>query len=98
MLGMKDGFVEERGDVVVVEVIDDPPAGPLAATVHVDRRRIGGLSLAQALLAFPFMTLKVIASIHWQALRLWLKRVPVYTHPKKLPSLNQGGAHEAKPQ
>jgi DUF1365 family protein len=23
----------------------------------------------------------VIAGIHWQALRLWLKRVPVHTHP-----------------
>ena len=37
----------------------------------------------RVLLAFPFMTLKVIASIHWQALKLWLKRVPVYTHPAK---------------
>jgi uncharacterized protein len=35
------------------------------------------------LLRFPFMTLRVIASIHWQALKLWLKRVPVYTHPAK---------------
>jgi DUF1365 family protein len=23
----------------------------------------------------------VIAAIHWQALRLWLKRVPVHDHP-----------------
>jgi DUF1365 family protein len=29
------------------------------------------------------MTLKVIVAIHWQALRLWLKRVPVYDHPDK---------------
>ncbi len=36
------------------------------------------------LLTFPFMTLRVIMSIHWQALRLWLKRVPVQTHPKKI--------------
>jgi hypothetical protein len=38
-------------------------------------------SLATTLLRFPFMTLKVIAAIHWEALRLWLKRVPVHDHP-----------------
>ena len=65
---------------------------------RLERREIGGAALAHALLAFPFMTLKVIAAIHWQALRLWLKRVPFHTHPKKLPSLNQGGAHKANPQ
>jgi DUF1365 family protein len=29
------------------------------------------------------MTLKIVFAIHWQALRLWLKRVPVYDHPAK---------------
>lgn len=29
---------------------------------------------------YPMMTLKVIAGIHWEALRLWLKGVPVYRH------------------
>jgi DUF1365 family protein len=29
------------------------------------------------------MTLKVIAAIHWEALRLWLKRVPVHDHPAR---------------
>jgi DUF1365 family protein len=27
------------------------------------------------------MTLKVIAAIHFQALRLWLKRTPFHAHP-----------------
>jgi hypothetical protein len=27
---------------------------------------------------FPLITLKVIGLIHWQALRLWLKRVPFF--------------------
>jgi DUF1365 family protein len=48
-----------------------------------DRRRINGWSLARVLLRFPLMTSKVIFAIHWEALRLWLKRCPVYTHRGK---------------
>ena len=29
------------------------------------------------------MTAKVTLAIHWNALLLWLKRVPFHTHPKK---------------
>ncbi len=34
-----------------------------------------------ALVAFPLFSLGVIARIHWQALRLWLARVPFYRKP-----------------
>lgn len=51
------------------------------ATLALERRPIASGVLAR----FPFMTLKVIAAIHWQALRLWLKGVPVHTHPAKVP-------------
>jgi len=30
------------------------------------------------------MTAKVVAAIHFEALRLFLKRVPVFTHPDKV--------------
>ena len=40
-----------------------------------------GLTLAAAT-AFPCGdTLMVVARIHWQALRLWRKRVPFFTKP-----------------
>jgi DUF1365 family protein len=29
------------------------------------------------------MTAKVAAAIYWQALRLWIKRTPLFTHPDK---------------
>jgi DUF1365 family protein len=38
-------------------------------------------ALLALLAAFPFMTLKVIAAIHWQAFRLWRKRTPFHGHP-----------------
>ena len=34
-----------------------------------------------AFFGMPLMTLGVVARIHWQALRLWAKRVPFFTKP-----------------
>jgi len=36
-------------------------------------------ALRRAAWSHPFMTLGVMARIHWQALQLWLKRVPVHS-------------------
>ena len=38
-------------------------------------------ALAGAFLRYPWMTIGVIARIHYQALRLWLKRVPFFSKP-----------------
>ncbi|MEE4217525.1 MAG: DUF1365 domain-containing protein [Xanthomonadales bacterium] len=53
------------------------------ATLILQRREISARSLAAVLFNFPLMTVKVVAAIHWQALRLWLKSVPVHDHPGK---------------
>jgi len=53
------------------------------ATLSLKRVEITGASLARVLVQYPLLTLRVIVGIHWQALRLWLKKVPVYDHPDK---------------
>jgi hypothetical protein len=53
------------------------------ATMILNRRCINGRSLAGVLLRFPLMTAKVIVAIYWEALRLWAKRCPVYSHSGK---------------
>ncbi len=55
------------------------------ATLALAREEIAGASLAKALAGYPLMTAKVVAMIHWQALKLWLKRTPFHTHPSKVP-------------
>ena len=54
------------------------------ATLQLRRRPWNRRELHRVLAAYPLMTLRVIGAIHWEALRLWLKRIPVFTHPRKL--------------
>lgn len=54
------------------------------ATLELSRRPWTARSLHSALARHPFVTLKVIAAIHWEALKLYRKKVPVYTKPNSV--------------
>jgi len=41
----------------------------------------GTAALLRAFFAYPWMTLGVMLRIHWQAARLWAKRVPFFSKP-----------------
>jgi uncharacterized protein len=45
-------------------------------------RALTPASVRAAFFGMPLMTLGVIARIHWQALRLWLKHVPFFRKPR----------------
>ena len=55
------------------------------ATMRLRRTEIAGAALARVLAQYPFMTAKVIGAIYWQALKLWIKGVPVHAHPGTRP-------------
>ena len=60
------------------------------ATLVLQRREISAASLARVLVNFPLMTVKVVTAIYWQALRLWLKSVPLHDHPAKRQATVEG--------
>ncbi len=45
----------------------------LSATFNGDAKSLGTAALSVCLLKIPFMTWKIMAGIHWEALKLWLK-------------------------
>jgi uncharacterized protein len=51
------------------------------AALSLQRRSLSSSSLARVLWRYPLMTAQVVGAIHWQALRLWLKRNPIRDHP-----------------
>jgi len=50
------------------------------ATLKLKKRKITSKNLAMALIQFPFVTMKIVFAIYYQALRLWLKRIPFVNH------------------
>ena len=77
MRALRDG--RER---TIARIDYDDAQGPLLQTsVAGTLEPLTTASLRGVLLSHPLMTLGVIARIHWQALRLWLKRVPFFHKP-----------------
>ena len=80
-------FSRESGPIQVAMALAEPDGPHMAPQFHalltLRPVPITARSLATTLLQFPLMTVKVIVAIHWEALRLWLKRVPVFDPPVK---------------
>ncbi len=66
---------------VHMEVLDGE-SRDFDATLVMQRHELNGASLARVLLRYPAMTARIVAAIHWQALLIFLRRNPVYDHPK----------------
>jgi DUF1365 family protein len=71
--------------------IDDYRGGErvLVSTVTGAREELTAANLARFSIRYPLVTLKVIFLIHWEALRLWLKKIP-FRLKEAEPELQQG--------
>ena len=61
---------------------DDDQGALLQTSVSGHLQPLTATSARRAFFGMPMMSLGVIARIHWQALRLWLKRVPFVSKPE----------------
>ena len=70
------------GERLAVAITSRDADGPmLTAVLDMKRRPLTDAALLRTFAAMPLMTFKVIAAIGWEALKLWLRRVPVHHLP-----------------
>jgi len=66
--------VRPPGARVQLRILEADREGPLlAATFNGSHRTLNTKGLLRAFFALPLVTIKIMAAIHWEALRLWLK-------------------------
>lgn len=73
----------DENTLACIDYHDDggEPAALLKTSVSGVARRVTSTSVLRAFFGYPLMTVGVVARIHIQALRLWLRRVPFFTKP-----------------
>ena len=67
---------------VKLRILETDRTGPLlAATFHGERSALTSAQLLRSFFALPLVTLKIVAAIHWEALRLWVKGARLVPRP-----------------
>lgn len=74
--------VPDERQILVVRAHDED-GHLLTASYTAERQVLSVCGLLRYFFSVPFLTFKVIAGIHWEALRLWVKKVPVFAHQSK---------------
>lgn len=67
------------------------------STLMGDKKPLTNVALLRCFFSIPFIPLQIMGMIHWQALKLWMKKIPF--HPKaKNPDLQRNVYKPYKPQ
>lgn len=70
--------ISPPGEQIRVRILETDEGGPLLAAAFCgSQRSLTTRSLLRAFLTIPLFTFKVVAAIHWEALRLWLRGAPL---------------------
>lgn len=72
---------DERLQVHLRNIEDDKTV--FDATLALRRRAISTRQKCMVLIEYPWMSLKTVLAIYWQALKIFLAGVPFYSHPNK---------------
>jgi uncharacterized protein len=75
--------VSPPAERVKLRILETDPEGPLlAATFNGRRRSLTTAALLRSLFSLPLVTLKIVAAIHWEAMRLWWKGARLVPRPR----------------
>lgn len=92
-----------RGEAIAVGIVDHDSEGVLmTAALSARHRALDDRALLATFLRIPLVTMKVVAAIHWEALRLWLKgvkfrRTPAgHNHPVAAHTVSAGPAASSR--
>ncbi|HEV7305377.1 DUF1365 domain-containing protein [Ensifer sp.] len=78
-----DFRVDPPAENVRVIINESDREGPLLRAIFSGRRvELSDRRLLSLFLGYPLMTFKVIGGIHWEALKIWTKGIPVHRHRK----------------
>ena len=73
--------IEPPGETVLIAIRESEGGRPVLNAAFGGRRQaLSDRNLLSALLRHPLMTVKIVAAIRYEAVRLWLKRVPTHAH------------------
>ena len=68
--------------VIVINASDEDGV-LITASYKASKQSLTAVALMREFLRIPLMSFKVIVAINWEALRLWIKRVPWFSHQPK---------------
>lgn len=79
---------------LLIHYLDDDNNLRMTADMNLARQKLTAKNLLALFFKIPFVTLKVITAIHFQALRLWLKRVRLVPRPAPPSRYSLGAEHK----
>jgi uncharacterized protein len=97
--GTYDFSAPEPDDKLTLSVslrVNDRPV--LQAWFNGERRALNDTELLRSFFSLPMLPLKVVAGIHWEALKLWMKGLKLQTRPAPLsPNISFTSTQKTEP-
>jgi DUF1365 family protein len=84
-------FADTCGKFAIAIHYGAASAPRLTATMRLTQRPFSAAALARLLLAMPLLPITVMAAIHWEALKLWVRGARFHATPPHLPAGDLGG-------
>jgi hypothetical protein len=79
--------ISPPGEAVKLRILESDGEGPLLSATFSGRHRVlTTLALLRSFVALPLVSIKIMAAIHWEALRLWLKGARLVPRPATAPA------------